>query len=127
MWDKPPTEEDTPVGSSLRRSSRKATHDTTNSIRSLVDEGGQNKSSRQYGAHKRPAVDSPQLLDPSTLDPPYVAVPEPKSSRTDDSVTCLEGGEEVAPTTADETACLQEMDMAPPTRAKVNKMCKKFS
>ena len=92
-----------------------------------MDEGGRNKSSRQHGAHKRPAVDSPKLLEPSTLDPPYVPVPEPESSGTDDSVTCLEGGEEVAPTTADDTACLQETDRAPPTRVKVNKMCKKFS
>ena len=66
-------------------------------------------------------------MEPSTLDPLYVLVPEPKSSRTDDSVTCLEGGEEVAPTTADDITCLQEMDRAPPTHAKVNKMCKKFS
>ena len=84
MWDKPPAEEDAPVGSSLRRSSQKAAHEATNSIRSLVDEVCRNKSSRQYGAHKRPAVDSPQVLEPSTSDPPYVPVPEPKSSGTDD-------------------------------------------
>ena len=59
MWDKPPTEEDTPVGSLLRRFSQKASHEATNSIRSQVDEGGRNKSSRQHGAHKRPAIDSP--------------------------------------------------------------------
>ena len=40
MWDKPPIEEDAPVGSSLRRSSQKASHEATNSIRSLADEGG---------------------------------------------------------------------------------------
>ena len=39
----------------------------------------------------------------------------------------LEGGEEVAPTTIDDTACLQETDRAPPTSAKVNKMCKKLN
>ena len=60
-------------------------------------------------------------------DPPYVLVLEPESLRTDDSVTCLEGGEEIAPTNANDIACLQETDRAPPTRAKVNKMCKKFS
>ena len=52
---------------------------------------------------------------------------ETESSRTDGSVTCLEGGEEVALTTADDIACLQEMDRAPPTRVKVNKLCKKFN
>ena len=92
-----------------------------------MDEGGQNKSSRQHRAHKRLAVDSPQLGEPSTSDPPYVRVLEPESSGTDDSITCLEGGEEVAPTTAENTACLQETDRAPPTHVKVNKMCKKFN
>ena len=80
MWDKPPTEEDAPMGSSLRQSSRKVSHEATNSIRLQVDEGGRNKSSRQHGAHKVPAVNSPQLLEPSTSDPPYVLVLEPKSS-----------------------------------------------
>ena len=74
----------------------------------------------------RPSIPS-QLLEPSTSDPLYVPVPEPESSGTDDSVTWLEGGEEVATTTADDTACLQETDRAPPNRVKVNKMCKKFS
>ena len=45
MWDKPPIEEDAPVGSSLRWSSKKASHEATNSIRSQVDEGGWNESS----------------------------------------------------------------------------------
>ena len=74
MRDKPPTEEDAPVGSLLKRSSRKATHEATNSIRSLVDQEGRNKSSRQHGAHKRWAVDFPQLLEPSMLDPTYVPI-----------------------------------------------------
>ena len=39
----------------------------------------------------------------------------------------MEGGEEVAPTTTNDTACLQEIDRAPPTHVKVNKMCKKFN
>ena len=80
MWDKPPIEEDAPVGNSLRRSSQKASHEATNSIRSLVDEGGRNKSTQQHGAYKRPAIDCPQLLEPSTSDPPNVPVPEPESS-----------------------------------------------
>ena len=46
MWDKPPTEEDAHEGRSLGRSSRKAAREATNSIGSLVNEGGQNKSSR---------------------------------------------------------------------------------
>ena len=33
----------------------------------------------------------------------------------------------MAPTTADDTACLQETYRGPPTHAKVNKMCKRFS
>ena len=127
MWDKPPIEEDAPVGSSLRRSAQKVFHKATNSIRSQVDEGGRSKSSQQHGAHKRPVVDSPQLLEPSTSDFSFVPVPKPESSGTDDSVTCLEGGEEVAPTTADDTVCLQKTDRAPPTRGKVNMMCKTFS
>ena len=127
MWDKTPTEEDAPMGSSLTRSSRKATHEANNSIRCLVDEGFRNKSSRQHGVHKRQAVDSPQFLEPSTSDPTYVPGSEPESSGTDYFVTCLEGGEEVVPTTADDTTCLQETDRAPPTRAKVKKMCKKLS
>ena len=127
MWDKPPIEEDAPVGSLLRQSSQKTAHEVIDTIRSLAEEGVWNKSSRQYGAHKRRTVGFPQLLEPNTLDPPYVPVPEPKSSRTDDSVTCLEGGEEVAPTTSDDIAYLQETDKAPPTLAKVNKMCKKFN
>ena len=53
-------------------------HEATDSIRSLVDEGDRNKSTRQYGAHKRPAVDSPQQLEPSTLDSPYGLVLEPE-------------------------------------------------
>ena len=59
LWDKPPTKEDAPVGSSLRQSSRKASHEATNRIRLQVDEGGRNKSSRQHGAHKRLAVNFP--------------------------------------------------------------------
>ena len=70
MWDKPPTEEDALMGTSLNRSSQKVAHEATDTIRSLMDEGGQNKSSRQHGAHKRPSVDSPQLVEPSTSDPP---------------------------------------------------------
>ena len=92
-----------------------------------MDEGGRNKSSQQHGAHKRPAVDCPQLLEPSTSDPPYTLVPEPKSFGTDNFVMYLEGGEELAHTTSDDTAYLQEMDRVPPTHPKVNKMCKKFS
>ena len=92
-------------------------------IRSLVEEGGGNKSSQQHRAHKRLAVGSPQLLEPSTSDPPYILVLEPKSSRTADFVTCLEGEKEVVPTTADDTACLQETGRAPPIYANVNKMC----
>ena len=68
MWDKPPIEEDAPVDSSLRRSSQKAACEATSDIRSLVEEGVQNKSSQQHGAHKN-AVGSPQLLEPSTSDP----------------------------------------------------------
>ena len=48
----------------------------------------------------------PQLLEPSMSDPPYVLVSEPESSGTDDSVTYLEDGEEVAATTTNDTACL---------------------
>ena len=127
MWDKPPTEKHAPVGTSLRRSYRKAACEATYGIRSLVDEGDWSKSTRQHGPHKRPAVDFPPIAGTKYVRSPYVPVPEPESSGTDDSVTCLEGGEEVARTTADDTAWLQETDRAPPTRAKVNKMCKKFS
>ena len=101
---------------------RKATY----SIKSLMEERGRNKNSRQDGPHKRPAVCSPQLLDLSTSDLPYVMVPKPESFGTDDFVMCLEGGEEVASTTANDTAGLQKTDRALPTYAKVNKMCKKF-
>ena len=45
MWDKPPIEEDALVGTVLRRSSQKASCKVTHSIRSLVDEGVQQKSS----------------------------------------------------------------------------------
>ena len=92
-----------------------------------MEEGDWNKSSQKHGAHKRPAIGLPQLLESSTLDSLYILVREPKSFGNGVSVTCLKGGEEVAPTTADDTACLKETDMAPPTRAMVNKMCKKFS
>ena len=127
MWNEPPTKEDALVGTSPRRSSRKVDREATDTIRLLVDERGRNKRSRQHGAHKKPAISSPQLVEPSTSDPLYVPIPEPESSGTDESVTCLEGGEEVAPTTAHDTACGQEADRAPPTCAKLNKMCKKFS
>ena len=127
MWDKPPTEEDAPVGNSLRCSSQKTSHEATNSIRLQVDDGGRNKSSRRHGVCKRSAVNFPQLLEPSSSDLPYVPVAEPKSFRIDDTVTCLESGEEIAPTTAGDTACLQEIDRTPCTHEKVNKMCKKFS
>ena len=60
-------------------------------------------------------------------DPGYVPVPERKSARTDDFITCLEAREEVAPTTANDTAYLGEMDRAPSTRSLLNKMCKRFN
>ena len=74
MWDKPPNEEDALVGTSLRRSSQKAAREATDTIRSLADEGVQNKSSWQHGAHKMLAVGSPQLVEPTLSDPPYVPV-----------------------------------------------------
>ena len=59
------------------------------------------------------------------LDPPYVSVLDPKSSRTNDDVMCLDYGEEVAPTTGNGTAWLEEMDRALSIHANAKKMCKK--
>ena len=115
------------VGNSLRQSSQKAAHAAIDSIRLLMEERGRNKSSRQDGALKRPAIGSPQVLERSTSDPLYVLVPGCESSGTDDSVTCLEVGEEVAPTAANDTARLEEMDRAQSTCARLNKMCKRFN
>ena len=51
---------DGPMGTSLRRSSRKAAREVTDTIRYLAEEWVHNKSSRQDGANKRPAVGSPK-------------------------------------------------------------------
>ena len=85
---------DGPMGTLLRRPSRKAAREATDTSRYLAEEWVRNKSSRQDGASKRPAVGSPQVVEPSTSDPLYVPVLERESSGTDDSVTCLEPGEE---------------------------------
>ena len=63
------------------------------------------------------------MLEPTTSDPPYVPLSDSESSRNDESVIGLELEEAAAPTTADETACLEEMDRALPIHANVKKMC----
>ena len=85
MWDKPPIKKDAPMCSLLWRSSQKASHEATNSIRLLMDEGGQNKTSDNMGptrgqpsvsphcwnqVHRIPRMSwyqNPKALEPMTL------------------------------------------------------------
>ena len=54
----------------------------------------------------------PQVEESTMLDPLYVSVLDPKSSRTNDDIMCWDYGEEVAPTIGNDTAWLKEMDRA---------------
>ena len=123
MWEGPRSNEDAPVGSSLRWSSRKAARKATNSIRSQAKEGGRRRSSRRDGAHKKPAVGSPQELEPTTSDPLYVPLSDSESSGNDECVIGLEPEETAAPTIADDTAFLEEIDRTLPIHVNVKKMC----
>ena len=84
MWDKPPTKEDTLVGTSLRRSSQRTSHEATHTLDRWWMKGVATKATNNTGPTRGQLSISPQLLGPSTSDPPYVPVPEPKSSGTDD-------------------------------------------
>ena len=67
------------------------------------------------------------MVEPTTLDPPYVPISDSESFGHHDSVIGLEPKEEVAPNTANDTACLEEMDRDLPIYANVKKMCKRFN
>ena len=110
MCEEPCTDEDAPMANLLRRSSQKAAHNATHSIRLHAKEGSHRKSSSQDGAYKRPAVGFPQVVEPTMSNPLYVPIPNSKSFRTKDSVMCLGLGEKIAPTTCDDTAWLEGMD-----------------
>ena len=110
MCEEPCIDEDAPVGSSLRRSSRKAACNATDSSRLQAEEWDRRKSSQQDGAHKRQAVGSPQAVELTMSDPLYIPISDSKSSGIHGSVMCLEPRKEVVPTTSDGTACLEEME-----------------
>ena len=60
------------------------------------------------------------------LDPPPIPISDSKSSGSDGTVICLELGDEVAPTTGNGKASLEQMDRALPIDANAKKMCRKF-
>ena len=93
------TDEDAPVGNSLRRSSQKATRNATWSIKLEAKEGVRKKISQLDWAQKRPVVGSPQVVEPNTSDPLHVLVLDHASNETDDDAMCLDSREEGAPTT----------------------------
>ena len=126
MCEEPRTDEDAPVGSSLRWSSGKAARDATQSIKSQAKEGVQKKGSRSNGTHKSLAVRFPQAVKPATSDPLYVPVSDSKSTKIDDDVMCLDSGEEGSPNIRNEVACVQEMERVQRMCADIRKMRENF-
>ena len=112
MCEEPHTNEDAPVGSSLRRSSQKDSRDVTQNITSQAEEGAHKKSIRADGAPKRLAFGSPQVLEPATSDLPYFPVSDFETTEIDDDVMCLDSREEGAPNSRNDFACMEEMERA---------------
>ena len=112
MCKEPQTNEDAPMGISMRPSSQKDARDVTQSITSHVEEGAGKKSSRVDGAHKRPAFGTPQVLEPTTPDSLYVPVSDYETTKTDDDVMWLDSGEEGAPITRNDFSCVEKMEKA---------------
>ena len=129
MCEESRTNEDATMGISLRWSSQKAIHGTTQSIRLQVKEWACMKTCQhdKLGPTRGRPLVSPQVMEPTTLGPLYVPIPDSKSSETDDFLICLEAREKVAPVTSNDTTCLEEMDKAMPIHASVKKMYKRFN
>ena len=89
MCEEPHTDEDAPVGSSLRWSSQKDPRDAAQSITSQAEEGARKKSIPADGAHKSWRSVPPQVLEPATSDPPYVPVSNSETTETEEDVICF--------------------------------------
>ena len=127
MCEEPRTDEDAPVSSSLRGSSQDATCDATKSIKAQTKEGAHMKTNCPNGAHKGPAVGSPQVVEPTTSNPPYVPIQDSKSFGINNFVMCQESGEVEAHTISADTAYLEEIDSVLPIHVDVKKMCRRFN
>ena len=69
---------------------------------------------------------SPQVGEFDSTDAMYVPRSDSGTTKTDDGVMWLDSGEEGAPNTCNDFACVQKMERAQRMCVDVRKMCKKF-
>ena len=66
------------------------------------------------------------MVEPPASDSPHVPISNVETTKNNDNVMCLDSGEDLAPTTGNASAFVEEIETAKHMHANMRKICKKF-